>query len=413
MDNILYGRNLEQYETGTSAESTIYRALMLHTKDDENLLLVKKEVLSFIHESKGKKVPFSKLINKLTKAPFGMRKGPIPVFIVEMLTELEDMPVVYLGKKELAIDAPLMANIMQKPEDYSLYVEEETGQKLEYIEDLEKLFWEYRSYCRGIENRHRLSKLTWTIQSWYRSLPQTSTTFRNPDYIGQDIRKIDSFRKIFNGPVNPREVLFDLIPKMFNGKSFAETFDSVKKIKEELDFHIYKVKENAVNAIRAGLSLDEKDDLLICIKEWYNGLPDNVKSSLLSADSQRLLGIIREIELTNAAEIAERFSKEITGFFIEDWNDNSLNVFTSGLHSLMSEIEEKRQKTDTSLEQKIIIATSEGAKECFYDFDPDNLSASGYFFQNALDDMLEEYGDSLENNEKIGILMQMVRKLMG
>lgn len=413
MDNVLFGRNLEQYKVGTSAESTIYRALMLHTKGDENLLLIKKEILNFIHESKGKRVPFSKLINKLIKAPFGMRKGPLPVYILEQLTELEDMPVVYLGKKELAIDALLMANIMQKPEEYSLYVEEETGQKLEYIENLEKLFSEYRSYCRGIENRNRLSKLTCTIQSWYRSLPQTSMTFRKPDYEGQNIRKIDSFRKVLNGPVNPREVLFDLIPKMFNGKSFADTFESVKRIKEELDNHIYVVKENAINAIRTGLSLDENDDLLICINEWYKELPNTVKNSLLSADSQRLLNIIREIDLTNAAEIAERFSKEITGFFIEDWNDSSLSVFESGLQTLISEIEEKSQKTDTDLGQKIIFSTSNGSKECFYDFDPDNLSASGYFFQNALDDMMEEYGDSLENNEKIGILMQMIRKLMG
>ena len=413
MDNILYGRELDHYNTGTSAESTIYRALMLHTKGDENLLLIKKEILKFIHECKGKKVPFSVLINKLTNAPFGMRKGPIPVYIMEQLTELEDMPVVYFGKKELAIDALLLSNIMQKPEEYSLYVEEETGQKLEYIEKLEKLFWEYRTYCRGIENRNRLSKLTCTIQSWYRSLPQTSTTFRKPDYKGQDIRKIDSFRKVFSGPVNPREVLFDLLPKIFNGNSFSDTFDSVKKIKEELDVHIYIVKENAVRAIRAGLSLDEKDDLLICLKEWYYGLPDNVKNSLLSADSQRLLGIIREIEQTNTSEIAEKFSKEITGFFIEDWNDDSISVFSAGLHGLVSEVEEKSKKSDTGLGQKIIISTSNGAKECLYDFDPDNLSASGYFFQNALDDMLEEYGDSLETNEKIGILMQVVRKLMG
>ena len=52
-------------------------------------------------------------------------------------------------------------------------------------------------------------------------------------------------------------------------------------------------------------------------------------------------------------------------------------------------------------------------RECFYEFDPDNMSVSGHFFQSALDDMLEEYGESVENNEKIGILMAMVKKLMG
>ena len=40
-------------------------------------------------------------------------------------------------------------------------------------------------------------------------------------------------------------------------------------------------------------------------------------------------------------------------------------------------------------------------------------SPSGHFFQCALDDIVEEYGDSVEINEKIGILMKMVKNLMG
>ena len=37
-------------------------------------------------------------------------------------------------KKEISLDAQLMSNISLKPEDYSLYVEVETLEKLEYIE---------------------------------------------------------------------------------------------------------------------------------------------------------------------------------------------------------------------------------------------------------------------------------------
>lgn len=79
----------------------------------------------------------------------------------------------------------------------------------------------------------------------------------------------------------------------------------------------------------------------------------------------------------------------------------------------MNEIEEKNKNDIKDSANKVIIATDSGLQECLYDFDPDNLSPSGYFFQNALDEMVDEYGESIENNEKIGILMQMVKKLMG
>ncbi len=413
MYNILHGISMEQYDSGTSAESTIYRALMVHTKKDENLPLIKEEILGFIHDSKGRKNPFSTIVNKLADEPYGMRKGPMPVFFIQQLMELEDLPVVYLGNKELSIDAPLMTNIMRSPEDYFLYVEEETVQKLEYIEKLEKLFLEYVSYCRGIENRNRLSKLACTIQAWYRSLPQVSTNFKIQDYAEQDVKKIVLFRRLLGGAVNPREVLFDKFPKLFGKSEFLEVYNEVESVKLQLDKHILVIKHRAIDVIRNKLVIDKDDNLLLGVRNWYNNLSDNIKNSIFSADSQRLLSSIRCLDVTDEEEIAERLSKAITGFFIEDWNDYTIQSFESGFDSLLEEIEDKAKSADTAIGQKVVFSTDDGLKECLYDFDPDNISASGYFFQNALDDMLEEYGESLENSEKIGILMQVIKKLMG
>ena len=413
MDDILHSRLMEKYENGTSAESTIYRALMIHTKNDESLSLVKNEIISFIHESKGRKAPFSKLIDKLMSRPYGMRKGPMPVYILEQLTKLEDMPVIYFGKKELAIDATIMANIVQNPKDYYLYVEEETGQKLEYIEGLEKLFEDYGVYCHGIEDRNRLAKLTCFIQSWYRSLPQTSSIFMKEDYAGQAIKKIDSFRKLFNGNVNPREALFDQIPKIFDTNDFSETLNVVRSTKQDLDNHIHILKANTIEVIRNSLSLDSKDDLFRSIKTWYTDLPDEIKNSVLSTDSQKILRALRDVNQSDPEEIAEKLSKEITGFYIEDWNDNTIDIFASGLTQMLSEINDKSNKKENPIGQRIVFLSSKGKEEVCFDYDPENLTTTGYFFQNALDDIVEEYGESIENSEKIGILMQMIKKLMG
>ena len=67
---------------------------------------------------------------------------------------------------------------------------------------------------------------------------------------------------------------------------------------------------------------------------------------------------------------------------------------------------------NTPQSKKITLPGESGAKEYFYDFDPNELSPSGVFFQSALDDMMDEYG-ALDNSEKIGILMNLVKKLMG
>ena len=413
MEDMLQGKSMERYRVGSSAESTIYRAIMLNAKDDEHLRNVKREIIRFIHECKGRRVPFSVLINQLTDAPIGMRKGPIPILLMEQLSTLDDMPVAYNGKKELAIDAQLMNGMIQHPEAYSLFVETETVQKLEYIEGLERLFEEYVPYCRDIESRNRLSRLACVMQSWYRALPQTSKVFKNNDYHGQSIKRIEGFRKLFSGSVNPREALFEQLPSIFNESDYSRLLSEISIVKEELDGHIHLMKGKAISVIRNKLGLSDDDDLLRSIKLWYAGLPDSSKNSVLTSYSQRILNVIRDINISDGEEIAELLSKTITGFFVEDWNDNTIIAFSEGFDTLIKELEEKRNDDNISSANKVTLTSPNGTRECLYDFEPDNISPSAYFFKNALDEMIEEYGETLDNNEKIGILVQMVEKLMG
>lgn len=413
LDDMLHTRLMNKYETGTSAESTIYRAIMLHTVGDNALMNVRNEIVEFIHESKGKKVSFTRLVNKLIKAPIGLRKGVLPVYIAEQLMELEGMPIIYNGRTEVTIDGKLLANVINDTDEYSLYVEIETVQKLEYIEGLERLFTDYGIYCREIENRNRLARLACTMQSWYRSLPQTSMTFMIEDYEGQPIKQIQAFRKLFVGTMNPREVLFDQIPRIFKSKDFSEALTSVTEIKELIDGHIHFIKTNAEKEVRKKLGLSESEDLLLSMKVWYRELPDMAKNSVYSMNSQRILNCVRDFASADAEEIIETLSKEVTGFFVEDWSDTSMEVFSEGFSKLIEEMKGKEVVKDNKQSRKVTFASVNGLKDCFYDFNPENMSTSGYFFQNALDDIIDEYGESLENSEKIGILMNMVQKLMG
>jgi hypothetical protein len=76
------------------------------------------------------------------------------------------------------------------------------------------------------------------------------------------------------------------------------------------------------------------------------------------------------------------------------------------------EIEEKSTAVVKPTGQKVRFITDDDERDCIYDFDPENLSAPGCFFQNALDEVIDDYGDSIETNEKIGILINLVKKLM-
>lgn len=411
LDDIFHSRQFEQYSTGTSAESTIYRACLGATKEDENLSLVRSEITEFIHESKEKKNVFASLVNKLTKTPYGMRRGVLPIYIAEQIMQLEDMPVIYRDKTEIALSPKLIVDAVAMPENHYLYVEMETVEKLEYIEGLEKLFSEYGNYCREIENMNRLARLKCFMQAWYRSLPQAATTFQTEDYPRQDMRKLKLFRKALTGEPNPRELIFEQIPRIFEADSLLEALKKVKDAKKDLDAHTRKLKKKAEKVVRTALGLPKDDDFLQSLKAWYENIPANAKNSILPAVSQSLLNCIRDITGNSEGDLIEKIAKTATNFFIEDWNDKIIFEFENILKALVSDLQQKAEMS-SSQSKKISISTNDGVKERFYDFDPDELSASGVFFQSALDDMMDEYR-ALDNSEKIGILMNLVKKLMG
>ena len=412
LDDIFHSRMFEQYSSGTSAEATIYRSCIESTKNDSNLASARNEIVEFIHDSKGQKVAFATLVNKLTSAPYGMRRGVLPIYIAEQLMQLEDMPVIYHDKTEIALSPKLIVDAVAAPDNHYLYVEAETVEKLEYIEGLEKLFSDYGDYCKEIENMNRLARLKCFIQAWYRSLPQTATTFQVGDYPRQDMRKLKLFRKALTGEPNPRELIFEQIPRIFETDSLSDTLKEVQKAKKDIDVHTERLKKDVAAAIKKSLGLQHNDNLQQGLKVWYENIPEKAKNSILPATSQSLFNCIRDVISGKSMDLIEKLAKTATNFFIEDWNDKTKDEFESTLKTLVADLKKKEEAADTPQSKKITLPGESGAKEYFYDFDPNELSPSGVFFQSALDDMMDEYG-ALDNSEKIGILMNLVKKLMG
>ena len=92
--------------------------------------------------------------------------------------------------------------------------------------------------------------------------------------------------------------------------------------------------------------------------------------------------------------------------------DEVESKFEDELKEAVDEVLSKKEDA-VGTSQKILLMSDDGTPvEKFYDFNAENLSATATFFKNALEDMMEEYDGVLENNEKIGVLMDVIKKLM-
>lgn len=412
LNDLINSRDVSAYEKGTSAESTIYRATMVHAKEDKGLRLAQERIAAFINSCIAKKVSFEGLIKELMAPPFGMRKGVIPFYLLDSLLRLENMPVIYLKGKEVLFDVEAVTNIVKKPKDYSLYVERETVQKNAYIHSLESMFSDFKEYCKDVDKRNQLAKLSCMMQAWYRSLPQASTTFMEPDYPEQDMKHLSAFRRLLSDIyINPRDVLFDRLPKAFGTDDLEQVLEYIAKQKQDIDAHIHCIKKRAAAVIREAFGIESGIDLRQSLLLWYEQLPRAAKQSIFSTRTAALIEYIGGIQTNDDEEIASKIVHISSGLFIEDSKTGFEAALQEILTECLSEINER--STAKAGTQKLLLVGDDGVPvEKFYDFNPDDLSATATFFRSSIDDIIEEYDGVLGTNEKIGVLMDAIKKLM-
>ena len=276
---------------------------------------------------------------------------------------------------------------------------------------MSELFSDFSEYCREADRHSKMAHLVCVMQSWYRSLPQTSMIFSNPDNEKQNMSQIVAFRKIFaNLYLNPRQILFETLPTIFSTNTLDETFGAVADARKEIDAHIHIVKRKVVQTIRTAFALESEADLGQSLKAWYHRLPEATRNSVTSAASETITAAILGVNTSDEERIAGDIVYAVTGIFIEDWKTETNDLLRTGLNTYIQELR-NQENVVTERAQKLVFLSECGKPvECFYDYDPEHISSTGTFFKNDLINTLEEY-DTLEKSEKIGILMEMIRKL--
>lgn len=293
-----------------------------------------------------------------------------------------------------------------------LGAKEPISQELErYLSDMADLFSDFSECCREADRHNKMAHLVCVMQSWYRSLPQTSMVFSNPDNEEQNMSQIVAFRKIFASLyLNPRQILFEKLPTIFSSNTLEETYEAVANARKEIDAHIHVVKRSAVQTIRTTFDLEATADLGQSLKAWYHRLPEATKNSVISTASETITDAILGINTSDEERIAGDIVYAVTGTFIEDWRTETNDLLRTGLNAYIQELKNQENIVTKRAQKLVFLSESGKPSECFYDYDPEHISSIGTFFRNDLISTLEEY-DTLEKSEKIGILIEIIRKL--
>ena len=432
MENILGEANFSAYGVGTTPEATIFRAVFLHTgvlelpeypgkaigTKDAGVERVLGHIRAFLESAADEKRSFQELYRILQGESFGIRKGVLPLYLAYELAKWNEMPVFYLQEKEVACTSEILENINLTPEEYFLYMEQETVEKERYLQGLEELFpYEVKSIGKqGTGNR--FLHISNGMYQWFCSLPQCSRTYSIDEKTEQEQAVIKIIRKEFSKiERNAREVLLDKLPKAFENTtknpfvSYGELLSCIQREKQEMEQYLFRLKRQVVEGTREILGLSKKEDFMQSLKQWQKEQTKQTGNQIYHLRVNRFLMGISNLSTYDEIEIAGELSRMVLDLFVEDWKNNSLEQYRESLTNIKNLLEECNKQEQKGQTQKLVFTNSLGI-EIEKHFSMEENDGTSQFLENEIESAIEEFGDSLEINQKISVMVRMIEKLL-
>ncbi len=415
----LLKEHMQEYQKGTAPECMVYRAAFIRTgildknyEKDFGCSRILEEIDKFFISCIGNRTSFQSLYQKLQGKDYGVRKGILPLFIAQRLSLVEGIPVIYLQQKELEVDENILNNVNEFPENYELYIEPESGKKEQYLKVLEKI-WQI-SLEPYFTRQNRWIQITNSMQKWYRSLPQYTMVTKN--FNNGEQKKIQSFRKLLKrAELNPREFLFERLPeimKMNSQKSdLKETATELLHIKTCMDQAFYKLQIWMIEKMREIFGEKKNESLKGCLLSWYQKQRDSVNSYILTTSSYKFLKYLECLSTNDELEMVSQLSKIVLDIYMEDWRDDIPEIFQRELKRMKEEIEHLSENTEDRQKNMIILRDAYG-HDIKRSYTADLEDTTSGFLKNMIDEAIEEFGETLELNQKVAVLVEVLQRLL-
>ena len=302
-----------------------------------------------------------------------------------------------------------MNNVNDFPDQYELYIEPETAAKDQYLKRLEELFCEKEDFL--VSKQRRMNQVAANMQRWYRSLPQYAMV---TEEYGTAYRKaVKVLRNLLKrAELNPRELLFDRIPQSLETDDYEKVVSLLTHAVKEMDQKLEELSRKVGDSIRKEFHAAPSDSLKACLMEWYQKQSVAAKQYLLSTNISRMMSYLESLETNDEDEIVKNIAKIVSDMYLEDWNDRAYEEFKEELHQIRLEVEQIQDKKKERDAKSCFILQGADGKEITKYFDAVEKDSTSVYLQNMIEEALDDFGDTLEMNQKVAVLVQTIEKLL-
>lgn len=409
--NILLG---EEFVTkGNSPDITIGRALITNKGILEDNIQDKglKEVLEiidrFINQSDGMLQNIGQLYDELQKAPYGIRKGVIPVYVAIYFKRYADYLVIYNKKKEVELNFETLRLMDKEPNNYFIFLEQGTSEKVAYLNAMKECFKVEKD---SMSFHMQCVDILEAIKIWFRSLPKCSREAQLEDYL-EEVGK--QFKKqIVKFDINAREFLFDILPnKICRNSNFLKCAEEINALKEKYSNYYDELIEELIHYTKKSMDKKYEGELVGALKNWYKSVKEDAQYYVFDVQTNNLLEYIKYLEEYDEQKVISEIAYIITGLHIEDWEQRNVSEYKQRLENIKQEvIQTMSNSTEDENSVQIILKGSGETKQKIVKVD--EISPLGETLLSSLMDALEEYGEAIDTSEKMGILIKVLESVI-
>ena len=400
-----------------SPEHTIIRSVLVKNglyDDETNATLnvlpdgeysgraVQKEIRDYLKKTQKAPVPLMEIYKKLKQPPYGLRDGYLPILLAFEMKKHENVSISFHGAdRDYCIDELIKA--CESPEDFSIYICNWDRQQREFIERTEALFGGYRNS----KSKSRLKDLLNAMNTHFAGVSKSARTTEKfvtaKTKLYRDIMSVSY--KDYNA------FFFEILPQI--NRDLSELSYELEVIKNELE-NVSKLQlAEADRIIRNIFEIADTISIVNYFAKKYEDDWSQKEHKVFDYQTNAMIEYLKTFNRGNEDNIfIEELAQVITGFEIGYWNDSKMDDFNDTLLRIIYQLEnfEVKEGLEDNEVKIIIQAGNENLRST--QFDKQELSGNGQVMFNKMKSTLENFGQSLSQEEKMQIVARLLEEIM-
>lgn len=393
-------------DLGTSPEDTIINCILLETgiinnKANDYIVEIINKIKEFFD---GEDCCFESLYKTLMTEPFGLRKGIIPILIAYVISEIKPNILLSYKEQEVELSAQTLEMLNDEPQSFNFSIDEISESKNKYIEGIAKIFGEAIYF----EDPKNYTTITNAIKKWYLGLPRfTKQMIGSHSLINS--KKYKLFRKQMNQTsLNPSEFILFALPRIAGCEDNLEkTVKIINDMKYQLDGFILDYNFELKNKINDIFGFDKETNVKQSLNYWIDKNQSVFTSYILEDYAKNFLNTVKGSNNDTENDLINKISYSLTSFFIEDWSNNTCELFIEQLNRIKGLTNNETVETDSCDKIALVVDGKVVTKVINAELDD-----TTEIVENFIESTMEDFGDTLTNEQKIALLAKIMKKYL-